>query len=283
MFFIKDPNNCKMLSDVLVYSKLLGKNLRIAELVISRNGVFAYIKTKEYGSLRRIHPKCAEIAAILKDILQIKDTELFLFVVDGNSRHLVVDLRSNSAEEVEAEWINRKVNRILSSSDFLFEKERYEEIERKSEILSLREMEEEKEKVGEDGEKYVKKGEKWVKVSHRDPDADFDKLAFGGIFGLHYFSLKRIRSGLFYFFTCGGFGMCWLMDILQAFVGIRQAEKGAIYSKLKEPKKAALKLLVAVPLAVGIVLAYIWLTSHGFEVLFNVLSDISATLAENIQ
>lgn len=51
---------------------------------------------------------------------------------------------------------------------------------------------------------------------------------FGGFFGLHKFYLGRPFMGLFYFFTCGGFVLGWLIDF---FTLPRQVQMANLFTQ----------------------------------------------------
>lgn len=49
---------------------------------------------------------------------------------------------------------------------------------------------------------------------------------FLGVFGFHYFYVKRIGMGILYFFTFGLFGFGWLIDIIRIACGTFRDNKG---------------------------------------------------------
>lgn len=45
---------------------------------------------------------------------------------------------------------------------------------------------------------------------------------FGGVFGIHKFVQKKYGMGFLYLFTCGLFGIGWIIDTFIAFININQ-------------------------------------------------------------
>lgn len=49
----------------------------------------------------------------------------------------------------------------------------------------------------------------------------------GGMFGLHQYYVGRIGKGLLYTFTCGLFGIGWVVDIIKILLGTYTDNVGA--------------------------------------------------------
>ena len=50
---------------------------------------------------------------------------------------------------------------------------------------------------------------------------------FGGLFGLHQFYVGNIGKGILYLFTCGIFGIGWLIDLIKIASGSFKDNVGA--------------------------------------------------------
>lgn len=102
--------------------------------------------------------------------------------------------------------------------------------------------------------------ELWFPCLSDDPDKRFLTMFFGGWFGYHRFQEKRYLYGLFYFLTCGCFGVFYLFDLLEMLwgnYGIHQIsyeyeqeslvrkKKRYYYAPLKQPRRAIVLLVIA--------------------------------------
>lgn len=57
---------------------------------------------------------------------------------------------------------------------------------------------------------------------------------FLGIFGIHWFIQKNYTKGFLYLFSCGGFVVCWIYDVIRCFVNIFSYDPN--YLRLKKEK-----------------------------------------------
>lgn len=58
---------------------------------------------------------------------------------------------------------------------------------------------------------------------------------FLGIFGIHWFIQKNYTKGFLYLFSCGGFVVCWIYDVIRCFINIFKYDQN--FLSLKEHKK----------------------------------------------
>ena len=63
-------------------------------------------------------------------------------------------------------------------------------------------------------------------VSQKSQGVLFLLWFFGGFFGLHYFYAGRVGMGLIYLFTCGLFGIGWMVDFCTILGGTFLDESG---------------------------------------------------------
>ena len=84
----------------------------------------------------------------------------------------------------------------------------------------------EKTKTTADGTVYVRKHGTWLAASEIDPNFLYTLTALAGMFGFHLFYQKKIAKGLLYLFTGGLFGIGWLIDCFEIFVGIYKDPDG---------------------------------------------------------
>lgn len=141
-------------------------------------------------------------------------------------------------------------------------------------------MEQEKYRISEDGTMLVKKvasnrigvmpfvfgtREVWFPCLEANPDRVYIKMMLGGWCGLHKFEEKRWICGFYYLFTCGGFGVFYLFDLMQMFLGnysvneicyvetqgeIERQKRKFYYRPLTDKRKAIMLFIAAIFLVV---------------------------------
>ncbi len=91
-----------------------------------------------------------------------------------------------------------------------------------------------------EGRVYLRHGTVFREASPLDPDGQYYLALFGGVLGLHRFSLGKFFSGLLYLFT-GGLLLCgWAIDLVFLLLGYqRDTQKRVLY----RPENRLVKIL----------------------------------------
>lgn len=102
----------------------------------------------------------------------------------------------------------------------------------------------EKTRTASDGTVYIHKHGQWFEASETDAHTVYFLAALFGMFGAHWFYLKKRGKALLYFLTIGFFGVGWFFDSLEILFGIFRDPDGRYLAPLDNK----LRKLLLIPL-----------------------------------
>lgn len=109
----------------------------------------------------------------------------------------------------------------------------------------------------ENGIVYIHRHGEFYRSSEVNSERVFNLCLFGGVLGLHRFSLGKWFTGLLYMLSCGVFLAGWLCDLVQLFLGFQKDKRKRLVRPL-ENRKAKLSLF-PFGLAISVGALFVWM------------------------
>ena len=76
-----------------------------------------------------------------------------------------------------------------------------------------------------------------TQISNKNKSTAFWLCLFFGLFGAHRFYVGKVGTGVFYFFTFGGFYIGWIVDLVMILCNRFKDKNGYIIKSEREKKK----------------------------------------------
>lgn len=137
-------------------------------------------------------------------------------------------------------------------------------------------------KKSENGEYFIKKHGYWYEASEHDPDEMFSKAALYGAFGGHKFLDDRKLVGLVYFFTCGFFGVAWLLDCVAMLLGIYKDRENKYLLPVTVRKDCLMKMLIGLAITAAYIVVCIILLSFLGELLNGAINGVISSNSDSL-
>ena len=128
-------------------------------------------------------------------------------------------------------------------------------------------------KSDSEGNVYIKKHGHWFLASDWNSDELFQKAVFGGAFGAHKFADNKKLIGWLYFFTCGFFGIGWILDCLEIIFGNYKDSQGKYVLPVSDRRSCVLKMLGGFVITVAYMFIYLFIVRF-FGNLLNRLAEV---------
>lgn len=234
------------------------------------------------GTVYTLYIADSGIFAIVLPISVHRDFYLFLRDIFGTSRIRMYVLEAGLYDHItdstgpllSDEALSEHINSWIFSDSPVWDKTAIADLSYK---ILFRAAVHRGEFVDSEGNVFILRNKKFVSVSPRRFDSIFFLALFGGVWGLHRFSVGKFFSGVLYLLTGGLFLVGWFLDVISLLGGVFKDSKGKY---LVPPKNRANRLLW-LPVGIFVSVTSFFIISSFFSVFLSSLNSEIYTQIHN--
>lgn len=158
----------------------------------------------------------------IQNLLGAVRVRLYLLPFGDSAYGLYDDLTDTLTSELDDEQLTADINAWLSSGRVIYSRS---SIDRMVSCLKNADIHGRGYCVEDNGEIFLLRHGTLHKASPVPSELQYYLTLFGGILGLHRFTLGKFFSGVCYFLTAGFFLVGWLLDLIQLLIGGQKDSK----------------------------------------------------------